>query len=341
MRAPSSFGGHHPAIALPDGGGIDPNSSPRFLSMKNTSMSLKKGARVLSKKMGSATDLVGDTVHASIHAGKSVANFSADVAGGAIGMTSDIAHGAVGMTTKAAHSVGLGHADGDDLVPTDGVRSGVHPLLEEEIGEDDERGLHQKIVNPMAAADAPPVDPMAGSKKTRNPMDDMEDDEDDDSAQHVDSGGPMSAPPPVIALPSAGGAADAAAEAVSDGVESLQLQDGDSGLHGSFQGGHSAASTDVGELSRRESRIDSDLLEIPYHELELDKKIGRGSFGEVHKCHWRGTTIAVKVLTDQALSEETLTEFRTEVNMMNKVRHPNVVLLMGICSTPPHLSIIT
>jgi hypothetical protein len=30
-----------------------------------------------------------------------------------------------------------------------------------------------------------------------------------------------------------------------------------------------------------------------------------------------------------------------EVNMMNKVRHPNVVLLMGICSTPPHLSIIT
>ena len=27
--------------------------------------------------------------------------------------------------------------------------------------------------------------------------------------------------------------------------------------------------------------------------------------------------------------------------MMNKVRHPNVVLLMGICSTPPHLSIVT
>jgi hypothetical protein len=34
------------------------------------------------------------------------------------------------------------------------------------------------------------------------------------------------------------------------------------------------------EHSRRESKIDSDLLEIPYDELELDKKIGRGSFGE-------------------------------------------------------------
>jgi hypothetical protein len=43
----------------------------------------------------------------------------------------------------------------------------------------------------------------------------------------------------------------------------------------------------------------------------LDKKIGRGSFGEVYKCHWRGTTIAVKVLTDQAMNDETLLEFQT------------------------------
>ena len=130
----------------------------------------------------------------------------------------------------------------------------------------------------------------------------------------------------------------------------------------------------AGAAVRRESKIDADLLEIPKEELDLDKKIGRGSFGEVYKCHWRGTTIAVKVLTDQAMNSDTLAEFRTgelanphlitdraqgstvsqsthlrsvvlgvvaEVNMMNKVRHPNVVLLMGICSTPPHLSIIT
>ena len=39
------------------------------------------------------------------------------------------------------------------------------------------------------------------------------------------------------------------------------------------------------EQSRRESKIDSDLLEIPYEELELDKKIGRGSFGETDAFH--------------------------------------------------------
>jgi serine/threonine protein kinase len=123
---------------------------------------------------------------------------------------------------------------------------------------------------------------------------------------------------------------------MGEGLQSMQLQEEEMG-GGSTSGG----APPVGELSRSQHRIDSDLLEIPYDELELDKKIGRGSFGEVYKCQWRGTTIAVKVLTDQALSEETLAEFRTEVNMMNKVRHPNVVLLMGICSTPPHLSIIT
>eukprot|EP01052_Picozoa_sp_SAG31_P018392 SAG31_NODE_1300_length_8906_cov_139.354604_5_plen_74_part_00 len=62
---------------------------------------------------------------------------------------------------------------------------------------------------------------------------------------------------------------------------------------------------------RRESKIDMDLLEISKDELELEKTIGRGSFGEVYKCHWRGTTIAVKILTDQAMNDETLQEFRT------------------------------
>jgi|EP01043_Picozoa_sp_COSAG02_P016340 serine/threonine protein kinase len=32
------------------------------------------------------------------------------------------------------------------------------------------------------------------------------------------------------------------------------------------------------------------------------------------------------------MSDEALKEFRTEVTMMSKMRHPNVVLLMGICT---------
>jgi serine/threonine protein kinase len=49
---------------------------------------------------------------------------------------------------------------------------------------------------------------------------------------------------------------------------------------------------------------------------------------------WRATSVAVKILTDQSMSDEALKEFRTEVTMMSKMRHPNVVLLMGICARP-------
>ena len=55
----------------------------------------------------------------------------------------------------------------------------------------------------------------------------------------------------------------------------------------------------------------------------------------------QATVVAVKVLSDQSMSEEALKEFRTEVTMMSKMRHPNVVLLMGICSSAPNLAIVT
>ena len=68
--------------------------------------------------MGSATDLVGAAGSATLHAGKSVAHFSADVDGGAMHVTSDIATGAIGMTgniaTAGARSVGLAGIRGDE-----------------------------------------------------------------------------------------------------------------------------------------------------------------------------------------------------------------------------------
>ena len=34
-------------------------------------------------------------------------------------------------------------------------------------------------------------------------------------------------------------------------------------------------------------------------------------------------------------------EFRAEVAIMKRLKHPNVVLLMGACTSPPNLSIVT
>ena len=34
-------------------------------------------------------------------------------------------------------------------------------------------------------------------------------------------------------------------------------------------------------------------------------------------------------------------EFRDEVAIMKRLKHPNVVLFMGACTRPPHLCIVT
>ncbi|KAI8015451.1 Serine/threonine-protein kinase CTR1 [Camellia lanceoleosa] len=51
--------------------------------------------------------------------------------------------------------------------------------------------------------------------------------------------------------------------------------------------------------------------------------------------------VAVKVLTVQDFCDNQLKEFLREVAIMKRVRHPNVVLFMGVVTQRPHLSIVT
>ncbi|XP_054780376.1 probable serine/threonine-protein kinase SIS8 isoform X2 [Prosopis cineraria] len=66
-----------------------------------------------------------------------------------------------------------------------------------------------------------------------------------------------------------------------------------------------------------------------------------GSYGEVYHGEWRGTEVAVKRFLDQDISGESLEEFKSEVQIMKRLRHPNVVLFMGAVIRPPNLSIVT
>eukprot|EP00005_Dracoamoeba_jomungandri_P005353 CAMPEP_0174254562 /NCGR_PEP_ID=MMETSP0439-20130205/3882_1 /TAXON_ID=0 /ORGANISM="Stereomyxa ramosa, Strain Chinc5" /LENGTH=654 /DNA_ID=CAMNT_0015336225 /DNA_START=52 /DNA_END=2013 /DNA_ORIENTATION=+ len=84
-----------------------------------------------------------------------------------------------------------------------------------------------------------------------------------------------------------------------------------------------------------------DSWEIDYSELEIEKEIARGSFGVVEKGTFRGTEVAVKTLIQQKLSPEQMVEFSAEINMLKKLHHPNVVLLIGVCTKPPHLALVT
>ncbi|KAL2345179.1 hypothetical protein Fmac_006464 [Flemingia macrophylla] len=91
----------------------------------------------------------------------------------------------------------------------------------------------------------------------------------------------------------------------------------------------------------REFTFDMEDLDIPWADLVLKGRIGSGSFGTVHHAEWNGSEVAVKILMEQDFKGERFKEFLREVAIMKSLRHPNIVLLMGAVTQPPHLSIVT
>ncbi|XP_074578171.1 serine/threonine-protein kinase VIK-like [Curcuma longa] len=70
--------------------------------------------------------------------------------------------------------------------------------------------------------------------------------------------------------------------------------------------------------------------------------IGKGSFGEIIKAYWRGTPVAVKRILP-SLSDDRLVvqDFRHEVHLLVKLRHPNIVQFLGAVTDRKPLMLIT
>ncbi|GAB2214453.1 hypothetical protein Droror1_Dr00018801 [Drosera rotundifolia] len=84
--------------------------------------------------------------------------------------------------------------------------------------------------------------------------------------------------------------------------------------------------------------------EIEPSELDFSNSaiIGKGSFGEILKAHWRGTPVAIKRILP-SLSDDRLViqDFRHEVNLLVKLRHPNIVQFLGAVTERKPLMLIT
>lgn len=106
-------------------------------------------------------------------------------------------------------------------------------------------------------------------------------------------------------------------------------------------------------ISSRIGQIER-LWQVAYNDLRLEKQIGEGSFGKVYLARWRETIVAVKVLSnpdiaawstpphteeEAAVRAEAMTtmleSLEKEAAMMASLRHPNVVMYLGICLEPP------
>ncbi|KAI0499860.1 hypothetical protein KFK09_018068 [Dendrobium nobile] len=81
--------------------------------------------------------------------------------------------------------------------------------------------------------------------------------------------------------------------------------------------------------------------EIRWEDLVLGEEIGEGSFGVVYRGHWIGSDVAIKVYTRMDYRESVLLDYKKEIAIMKKLRHPNVLLFMGAVYSIERLAIVT
>lgn len=122
----------------------------------------------------------------------------------------------------------------------------------------------------------------------------------------------------------------------------------------------------LGDSSSRRREVAN--FETAFEELEMIDRIGKGSFGEIYKCRWRGTLVAAKCIKSAKIrqewlksqiaarskdgediedqineldeadlsanaAEEARADFRREVKVLKSLRHPNIVLMLAYSAT--------
>ncbi len=84
-------------------------------------------------------------------------------------------------------------------------------------------------------------------------------------------------------------------------------------------------------------------IEIDHSKLQLEATaLGEGSFGIVYKAKYFGADVAVKkIKCASQFTSNMIEEFKSEISIMHKLRHPNVVLFMGAVSKLENFCIVT
>ncbi|AGF85754.1 tyrosine kinase family protein [Moumouvirus goulette] len=75
--------------------------------------------------------------------------------------------------------------------------------------------------------------------------------------------------------------------------------------------------------------------------LDTDKQLGIGSYGIVYRGNWKGINVAVKKFIKQKLPEKQMLNFRAEVSFLSKLKHSNIILMIGACINNPNICIVT
>ncbi|XP_067874998.1 mitogen-activated protein kinase kinase kinase 10 [Heterodontus francisci] len=81
---------------------------------------------------------------------------------------------------------------------------------------------------------------------------------------------------------------------------------------------------------------------IDFNELLLEEIIGVGGFGKVYKGIWRRDEVAVKAARQDPDEDISVTadNVRKEAKLFGMLRHPNIILLKGVCLKEPNLCLV-
>jgi serine/threonine protein kinase len=84
----------------------------------------------------------------------------------------------------------------------------------------------------------------------------------------------------------------------------------------------------------------SDRWEIKKNDIQMHDRLGGGQYGEVYKARWKSCN---KIVAVKTFREDTMdaSDFLKEASVMKKVRHKNLVQLLGVCTLEPPFFIIT
>ncbi|KAJ0409312.1 hypothetical protein ATCC90586_007590 [Pythium insidiosum] len=72
----------------------------------------------------------------------------------------------------------------------------------------------------------------------------------------------------------------------------------------------------------------------------VKEELGQGTFGCVYAATWKETKVAVKKITLQGDTKSIVTSFGSEASVMAQLRHPNVVMFMGVMVHPEFVGLV-
>ncbi|KZV52599.1 hypothetical protein F511_25851 [Dorcoceras hygrometricum] len=106
------------------------------------------------------------------------------------------------------------------------------------------------------------------------------------------------------------------------------------------QGSDGIAHGSTSSRDDSESHIVVD-CEILWKDIQFHEEIGQGSFAVVYHGIWNASDVAVKVYCGNHYTEGMLLDYKKEIDIMRRLRHPNVLLFMGAACSHEKLAIVT